>query len=115
MGPGYFPLLLGGILLLLALVLIIRSLRAPHMAFGQVRWRPVIAITAGAVLFALLVRPAGLFAALAVSTFVASQADRSNRPLPALFFALAIAAGNCLLFVTLLGQPIPIFGSWTGG
>ena len=57
MGPGYFPTLLSGILCALALILILRSLFGARDRLDRFAVKPLVIVTAGIVLFAVLLRP----------------------------------------------------------
>lgn len=115
MGPGYFPVLLGGLLVGLAAILIGRSFRAPPVRIGHIAWRPILLVSLASAAFALTVRPLGLMPALTISSLIAALADPANRLRTALILALLLAAGCSLIFVTLLGQPIPLLGRWITG
>ncbi|GGE51662.1 membrane protein [Agaricicola taiwanensis] len=112
MGPGYLPLvialLLGGFGILLA----------ARSFFGD--WEPAerlgisqaVLVLGGAALFGLLVRPAGLIVAALVLIIVAGFAYRPRKRLPLLVFAVLLTAGCVIVFPWLLGQQIPVLGSW---
>jgi hypothetical protein len=74
-----------------------------------------MAVLGGAVLFGLLLRPAGRFVATAVLVAVGSFADDRARPGPVLGAAVLLATGASLVFGTLLGPSLPVLGSWFGG
>ena len=63
-------------------------------------------------LFGILIRPAGLLISTLVLVVVAGAAYRSRKPWPLLFYAIAMAVGCVVVFPWLLGQQIPILGSW---
>ena len=115
MGPGYFPTLLSGILCALALILILRSLFGARDRLDRFAVKPLVIVTAGIVLFAVLLRPGGLIVAIVTMVLIAALGTSQSRPLPALLLALALAAGSVLVFVSGLGQPFPILGTWFGG
>lgn len=60
MGPGYFPTLLGGLLALIGLGLIIRSLLQPAPSVGRLAFSKLALVTLSIVLFALWLRRLGL-------------------------------------------------------
>lgn len=70
--------------------------------------RPALSITAGVLLFALLIENAGLVPAVAVTVFVASLGSPKVRVREVLILAAALAAGMSLLFVGLLDQPFAL-------
>ncbi len=115
MGPGYFPTLLGGLLALIGIVLIIGTLLKPGPAVGRLAYGKVALVTLANVLFALLLRRLGLAAALILLVVVSAYASKRFRWSSALALAVGLAAGSCIIFVRLLGLPIPIRGPWLGG
>ena len=115
MGPGYFPMLLGGLLALIGLSLIIRSLLKPGPAVGRLAYGKVALVTLSNVLFALLLRRLGLVAALILLVVVSAYASVRFRWPVALALAVGLAVGSSIIFVWLLGLPIPIRGTWLGG
>ncbi len=115
MGPGYFPMLLSAILALIGLALIIRSLLRPGAAVGQLAYTKLALVTVGNILFALLLRRLGLAAALVLLVLVSAYASRRFRWPTAVALAAGLAVGSSIIFVWLLGLPIPIRGPWLGG
>lgn len=116
MGPGYFPVVLGGILALLGAISVIRSFITPGEPVGTFAWRPVLLILGAVVLFGLLLDRAGVIVALAALMIVGAFASRFSRVdfTTAASFAGLIAL-CVLVFVKGLGVPMPILGSWFGG
>jgi hypothetical protein len=115
MGPGYFPTALGAIVALIGLALVVRSLRSPGEAISAIAWRPLLCITGAMVLFAALVRGAGLIVALPALVLISALAspDSSGRARAAL--AVGLTAFSVLVFVRALGLPLPVVGSWLAG
>jgi len=115
MGPGYFPTLLAWMLAGMALILIVRSLFGLRDGIDRFALKPLLLVTAGAVAFALLLRPAGLVVALVTLVLIGAAGSSESRPLPSLLLALGLAAGSVLVFVVGLGQPFPVIGFWFAG
>lgn len=117
MGPGYFPTMLGGLLIFFALLLIGRSFFGQHDPVDKLALKPVVLILVGALLFGVLIRPLGLPIAILVLVLLGAAGSKSTRPLPALLLAVGLAIFSVLVFVKGLGQPMPIlgsvFGSWS--
>ncbi len=55
MGPGYFPRILGILMIVLGAVLALRSLRVPGAPLPGWKWRPVIVVLGSVVVFGLIV------------------------------------------------------------
>jgi hypothetical protein len=115
MGPGYFPTVLGGLLALIGSVLIVRALLRPGPSVGPLAYNKLALVTLSNVLFALLLRRLGLAAALILLVVVSAYASRRFRWPVALTLAVGLAVGSSIIFVWLLGLPIPIRGTWLGG
>ena len=115
MGPGYFPAVLGGLLALIGITLIVRALLQAGVPVGRLAYSRLALIMASNVLFALLLRRLGLAGALILLVVVSAYASKRFRWPVALGLAVGLAAGSSILFVRLLGLPIPILGTWLGG
>jgi len=115
MGPGYFPTLLAWLLAGLALLLILRSLFGTRDRPEGLALKPMLLVTAGAIAFALLLRPAGFVVAILAVVLIGAAGSAESRPLPSLLLALGLAAGSVLVFVIGLDQPFPVLGHWFTG
>jgi putative tricarboxylic transport membrane protein len=115
MGPGYFPIVLGGLLALIGFTLMVRALLRPGPAVGRLAYGKLGLVTLSNVLFALLLRRLGLVAALILLVVVSAYASKRFRWPVALTLAVGLAVGSSIIFVWLLGLPIPIRGTWLGG
>lgn len=115
MGPGYFPTVLGGLLMLLGLVALTRSLLRDGDAVGGIAWRPLVLVTLGTVVFGVLLRPAGLALALAALLGILFFASRQSRMDLTTFATFAGLVLFCVaVFIYGLGVPMPLFGTWFG-
>lgn len=115
MGPGYFPFVLSGILILLGGVIIASAVRTESEGIGRIAWRGMFFILAAPVLFGLLLRGLGFVPAIFVAALVASFASSKIRPLHALALSAALAAFSTATFIYGLGLPLRLVGPWLGG
>lgn len=115
MGPGYFPTALGGVLGLVGLVLVAQALRSPGEAGTGFAWRKAVLVLAASGLFGVGVERLGLAASILLLVMIAGLASERFRLGPFLALAAGLSAFSSLVFVTLLGLPIPIIGPWLGG
>jgi len=115
MGPAYFPTVLGLILALIGLAVIFRALVRPGPPVGRFGLRKPALVLAATVLFGLLLRPLGLAGALILLVVISAYASERFRWTVALALGVGLAAASSILFVRLLGLPIPILGTWLGG
>ena len=72
-------------------------------------WRPLLLVTASALAFAVLLRPLGLVATLAVTIVLASAAGTLLRPLALALLVATLIAVNVGIFVIALKMPIPLW------
>ena len=123
MGPGYLPLVLGGLLAMLGLAIIgvgavrwrrvgTASAETPH---GAVPWRAIALLTASIIVFGVGVDPLGLVPALLVTTFLAALSDRDNSVRASAVIAVGLTVACSLIFVELLQLRLPLLGSALGG
>jgi hypothetical protein len=112
MGPGYFPIVLGGVLALIGAVSIARSFRSKGEPIGAFALKGMLLVCVGTVLFGLLLRGAGLVVALVVLVIVSAYGSTKFRLGTTLALALGLTAACVLVFVKGLG--IPLFGAWFG-
>lgn len=112
MGAGYFPWLLSLLLMALGAILFVRSFRGRSDAFGSVALRPACLVLGGALLYGLLLEPAGLIAAIMAAVVVGSRADSEITLLKSILLGAFLSAASAVVFVYLLGQQLPLRGSW---
>lgn len=110
MGPGYFPLVLGSVLVLVGMALSAKAIwqRSGDLV-GRLYLRPVISLFAAIVGFAVLLETAGLVAACLAAVLIASLASRETTLLGSLAVAVVMALGCGLLFVEFLGLPMALW------
>lgn len=114
MGPGYFPVILSAVLCAFGIMLMVRSFFGEVEPMTSFRPRVPIFILGGIVLFAYLIRNAGLVIAVAAMVVVAANATPTLRGWQLYALAGVLAAGSVVIFVTILNQPLPVLGSWFG-
>ncbi|MGE5512952.1 MAG: tripartite tricarboxylate transporter TctB family protein [Bacteroidota bacterium] len=110
MGPGYLPLILGGCLSLIGLILIGGSLFGPVVTHDAFMLRPAAFVLGATLMFAVLIRPLGLLLTVLLVVLPAALASSRNQILPVLALALALSIGTTLLFPLALGQQVPVLG-----
>ena len=115
MGPGYFPLVLGGILVVLGLFIAGKGLIPSSGAegrFGSVPWRALILLVVAVLFFGLTVRGLGLVPATAVTALLTALASYRTGILAALAIAAGLTMLCMLIFVLALQLRLPLFGPW---
>ncbi len=112
MGPGYFPVFLGLILVGFGAAIAFSAIGKPDESLGQVSWRGVALVTAGIVFFATTVRGLGMGPALSVATFLAARASGRLSLRGSLLLAVGLAAFCVVVFLYALRLPYPVIGPW---
>ena len=116
MGPGYFPLTLGWILLGFGVVSVARSFLTDGGPVGGIAWKKLSIVTLAILVFAVLIGKAGLIFALPALVIISALAsEQSVYDLKALLVLVALTIFCIVVFVKGLGVPMPIFGSWFDG
>lgn len=112
LGSGMFPLLVGGTLAGLGIVLIFRSLINDGEAVARFALRSSGISLFAVVLFGVLIKPAGLVIATFALVVLSGIAQPESRLLHILALGVGIAIFCALLFVGVIGLPIPVWPSW---
>ena len=112
MGPGYAPLALSAVLLLLGLLILAGSLRSAPEPVGRLAWRGMAFILPAPILFGLTVRGLGFVPAIFLASLLAAFASPRMKPWQALVLALAVTIFSTLVFSVALGLPFRRFGPW---
>jgi len=116
MGPGYFPIVLSGLLVLLGAAIVARAfVHAEEMPFGAVPWRALGLISLATTVFAAFIEDLGMIPGVFVTTAIASLAGRKIR-LSRVLVASALMAVFCtLVFSYAVRLPIPVIGPFFSG
>ena len=112
MGPGYFPTLLGGILLVFGATILLRGIRSGEKVKGEWGVRPLAWITLSIVLFGFLLDRVGMVPATVVTLFVAAAAGHEFRLKEVLLLAIVMTAFSVAVFSYGLKLPYPLVGSY---
>lgn len=110
MGPGYFPTLLGALIVLAGIAVLVKGLRSPDARI-EAGWSPraVIVLPLSLALFGFMMKHAGLVPALAVLIFGSAAAGSEFRLLEVLALTVALTLLSVAVFVWGLGLPYPLF------
>jgi hypothetical protein len=112
MGPGYFPRILGILLIGLGAILALRATRTVGGPFPRFHWRPLLIVLGSVVMFGAIVRTVGVALSTVLLIVVASAASREFRPRESLLVGVVLAALAVGVFVIGLQLQLPI---WPGG
>lgn len=117
MGPGYFPTVLGGLLVFLGVVAAGRSLRPTRAeeAMSPARARPLVLVLASIVVFGVTLPTLGLVMASMLLVVVSRAATPGFRAVEVLVFGAALTVFCTAVFVWGLKMPMPLWPAFLGG
>lgn len=114
MGPGYFPTVLGGLLMLIGVISVLRSFVQAGSPIGDFTLKGLFLVIGSTFLFGLMLRGAGLVVALPALVIVSSYASVHFRWGLSLALAAGLTLFCTLVFLKGLGVPLPLWGWWFG-
>jgi hypothetical protein len=116
MGPGYFPSVLSGLLMLFGALALLRGIRKEGPPLGVFAWKAAAIVLIATAAFGFLLARAGLVIALIVLILGSASASAKFRfEWKAALAAIGLITFCVLVFLKGLGLPIPLLGSWFGG
>lgn len=107
-GPGFFPILLTGVLAVLSAILVITSFFRKSDPAEKWYPRPILFISLSVVVFGLLIERTGLIPATIAAVLVSGFSSTATRPRELLLLAPIVAIVVSVIFVFGLGLPISI-------
>lgn len=112
MGPGFFPLVLAVVLILLGLLILASAFRSVGEDIGATAWRGMMFILPAPIFFGLTVRGLGFVPSIFLTTLVAAMASFKMKVWPAVLLAMGVTVFCTLVFSYALGLPFRRFGPW---
>jgi hypothetical protein len=113
MGPGYFPLVLGGLLVLLGGIIIAKGfLEREGEEIGSVPWRALGLVLGAVLFFGLTIQGLGLVPSVFVATLMCAFASERTNVVMALAIAVGLTILCVLIFVLALSLRLPLVGPW---
>ncbi|KQV81577.1 tripartite tricarboxylate transporter TctB family protein [Rhizobium sp. Root1220] len=112
MGPGYFPLVLAIILMVLGAIVLVQSMRLEGEPIGPIAVRGMAFILPAPVFFGLTVRGLGFIPSLFLAALIAAFASTRMKAPMAVVLAAAITLFSVIVFSYALGLPFTRFGPW---
>jgi hypothetical protein len=107
MGPGYFPTVLGGIMVVFGIAVLIMGIRNNEKIKGHLSIRAVIVLPVATVVFGILMEQVGVIAALAAA------AGREFKWTEAILLTIGLIILSLAIFIWGLGLPYPLIkGLW---
>ena len=108
MGPGFFPSVLGGLLIAFGICIMIMGLKSSEKIQGRLSIRALIMLPLSLVLFGILMERAGFIPALAALVFMAAASGREFKVVEVLLIAVVLTGLSVAVFIWGLGLPYPL-------
>jgi putative tricarboxylic transport membrane protein len=108
MGPGYFPNVLSGMLILFGIYCLIQGLLNAEPIKGNWSIRALLILPVATLVFGILMEHAGFIPALIVLIFIAAFAGPEFKFFEVLVLAIGLTIGSWALFIWGLGLPYPL-------
>ena len=126
MGPGYFPLMLGVLMVILGIAVTFKSLVVETVGgnkMGKWAWKPLVFIIAANLIFGICLGglpsiklPAmGMIVGIYALTFVASMAEAGWKVKNTFILATVLAAGSYVAFVMVLKLQFAVWPTFITG
>jgi hypothetical protein len=111
MGPGYFPSVLGGLLIFLGILVAIPTFKADATEndVGHIGWRGLIVILGAVVLYGVLLPRMGFVISMAVLVILSAMASREFTWKAAILSTFVLGAFSYLVFVKGLELQFPVW------
>ena len=108
MGPGYFPIVLSGIMILMGIYCFVQGILHPQKIEANWSLRALIILPLATVIFGILMEHAGFIPALIVLVFISAAAGPEFKFVEVLLMAIGLTVGSWALFIWGLGLPYPL-------
>ena len=112
MGPGYFPIMLGLVLIALGLPLILRAVISGDEPVPGFALRPLLLLVTGVLTFGVTIERLGLVLSIILTVVVAALAGQRVRRGELGALAIGLAALSVVIFYFALRLPLPIWPSF---
>ncbi|MBW6422508.1 tripartite tricarboxylate transporter TctB family protein [Rhizobium sp. XQZ8] len=109
MGPGYFPMIICGLIMLIGLIVAAKSLAVEGPAIERIQFRPIVFILLAIAAFGLFIEDIGAIIASILLIMFAAYARKDVNLIETVVFAVVTAAFVVIIFVYALGQPMPVW------
>jgi hypothetical protein len=108
MGPAYFPVMLGGLLAFLGLLVLLDSIVEDGPEVAKFHFRPLIFIGLSSLAFAYLLKPLGLVLASVALVFISAYGGHEFKWKEVAVMSVVLVIFSVLVFVEALVLPFPI-------
>lgn len=109
MGPGFFPMIIAGLIAAMGLLVTVRALAIQGPEIERLQLRPILMLMSALAVFGALTDVTGIVISTILMIAIAACARSGVKPLETLLLAVGSAAFIVLVFVYGLGQPLPLW------
>lgn len=109
MGPGFFPTIISGLVMLIGLIVGGRAFALDGPSIERLHLRPILMLIVALAVFGFLVREIGVILSASLMMVIAAYARPRVNILETLAFAAAMTLFVVLVFVYGLNQPMPLW------
>lgn len=108
MGPAYFPVVLGGLLAFLGLLVVLDSIVEEGPKVAKFHFRPLLFVAVSSLAFAYLLKPLGLVLASVALVFISAYGGHEFKWKEVAIMSVVLIVFSVLVFVKALALPFPI-------
>jgi hypothetical protein len=108
MGPGFFPTILGGVLIAFGICIVAVGVRNGEKIKGRLSPRAFILLPLSLILFGVLMELAGFIPALVVLVFVSAASGKEFKVTEVVLLTVVLTVVMAALFIWGLGLPYPL-------
>jgi hypothetical protein len=112
MGPAYFPVVLGCLLIFLGILVLIDSVVEEGPKVSKFHFRPLIFIAISSLAFAYLLKPLGLVLASVALVFISAYGGHEFKWKEVAWMSVILVIFSVLVFVKGLSLPFPVCPSF---
>lgn len=113
MGPGYFPSVLGGMMIAFGVAVMMMGVKNNEKMKGGWSWRALIVLPLSTVVFGVMMEEAGFIPAMLVLIPLSAAAGKEFKIVEITLLTIGLTILSTLLFIKGLGLPYPMIkGLW---
>ena len=108
MGPGFFPTLLGAMLIVFGICIMMQGLRSSERIQENLSIRALILLPLSLVIFGLLIETTGFIPSIVALIFLSAAAGKEFKIVEVLFLTVVLTVASTALFIWGLELPYPM-------
>lgn len=109
MGPGYFPIVLGGMLILFGVIVTLTAFKFEGPAIEPFAWRPMIFLSVAFAIFGWGMDRLGFVPSMIALIVLCAAAGREFKWVEVIIMTIVLIVGSWALFIYGLDLPYPLY------